>query len=504
MPNAQQGSALPFRTKVLHGIGSMSDGAQLQLVGGVLLLYYSQVLRLPAQWVSLALAISIFLDAFWDPWIGYASDNLRTRLGRRHPLMYASALPAAACFAMLWLPPAGLSDFQLFAWLLACVASFRFFHSCYMVPSGALAPELAPAYHDRTVLIGYRWMLGAAGGAITAILVYGVFLRGTPEFPQGQLNPAGYPGMALAIAAFIAATILIASFGTHSQIASLHRPAPSAQGLRASLQEVLTTFKNRNFIVAVIAGALGATSSALYQGLTIYFNTYLFALPSSSLMALVLTLLVSGPLAFVVAPTLSRRLGKKRACMGLFFTSLLFTHGPIILRLLDLLPANGTPQLLGFLLVNNLIGGVLSMSGFILATSMIADIVEDNQVRTGRRSEGLLFSADSLLNKIVSAMATILPGLLLALVQFPVGARAETLDPAILRHLAMIYVPVAVTLSAFSIASWSFYRIDEGAHAANLKSIEMPQAAPDAPAPPLSPSVAAAHAAGPIPGVSGF
>lgn len=484
------GAALPVRTKLLHGVGSMSDGAQLQLVGGVLLLYYSQILKLPPAWVSLALAISILLDAFWDPWIGHISDNLRTRLGRRHPLMYASAIPAAAAFALLWLPPAGLSDGQLFAWLLTCVAAFRFCHSCYMVPSGALAPELAPAYHDRTVLIGYRWMLGACGGAITAVLVYGVFLRATPDYPQGQLNPAGYPPMALAVAAFIAITILIASAGTHSRIATLHRPAPpSGGGLVKELRNMLATFNNHNFIVVVAAGALGATSSALYQGLTIYFNTYMFALPASGLMALVLTLLLSGPLAFVVAPAVSRRWGKRRACMSLFFVSLIFTHGPIVLRLFDLLPANGTPQLLGFLMVNNLIGGVLAMSGFILSTSMIADIVEENQVRTGRRSEGLLFSADSLLNKIVSAMATVLPGLLLAAVGFPVGARPETLDPDILRNLALIYVPVAATLSALSIATWSFYRIDAESHAEHLRTLENAvQGLPEAPAPaPITP-----------------
>ncbi|MFI4933677.1 MAG: MFS transporter [Caulobacterales bacterium] len=492
---------LPLRTKALYGLGSMSDGAQLQLVGGVLLLYYNQILKLPAQWVSLALGIALFIDAFWDPFIGHVSDSLRTRLGRRHALMYFSAIPAGAAFAALWLPPAGLSGAALFAWLLGFVVAFRLLHSCFMVPAGALTPELAPDYHERTVLIGYRWMLGAAGGAITAVLVYGVFLRKTPGYALGQLNPAGYPPMAMTIGVFIAATILISTLGTHSRIPTLHRPAARRADLSGSLREVARIFNNHNFIVALAAGGLGAISAALYQGLTIYFSTFMFELPASNIMVLVLTLLVSGPLAFLMAPLVSRRIGKKRACMTLFFISLIFTHAPIVLRLAGVLPANGSPLLLPLLLVNNTIGGILSMGGFILASSMIADIVEENQVRTGRRSEGLLFSTDQLLGKVVSDMATILPGLLLALVHFPQGAKPATLDPQVMRNLALLYVPLASFLSALSIGTWWFFRIEEADHNHNLETIADALVAAEVAAPegglaPLPPAAAAEIVAG--------
>jgi len=480
---------LPLHTKLLYGTGSMADGAQLQLVGGVLLLYYNQILKLPAQWVSLALAVALFVDAFWDPLLGYVSDNLRTRLGRRHALMYFAAVPEALAFAALWLPPPGLSDLQLFGWLMGCVIAFRLLHSCYMVPSGALTPELAPDYHERTVVIGYRWMLGSIGGAITAVLVYGVFLRKTPEYPLGQLNPAGYPPMALTVAAFMAATILISTWGTHSRIPTLFRPPVRRLGLVESLKEAGRTFNNWNFMVALTAGAIGATSGALYAGLTIYFSTYMFELPSSSIMVLVLSLVVAGPLSLFIAPFVSRRIGKKNGCMALFFVSLLCTHGPIILRLMGVLPGNDSPLLLPILVVNSTIGAILSNGGFILASSMTYDIVEENQVRTGQRSEGLLFSADHLVSKMVTGMATVLPGILLAAVHFPVGAKPSSLDPSVIRNLALIYVPVAMTLSVISIATWRFFRISQADHEANLASIEQeleaaahgdPEAAPPA------------------------
>lgn len=421
--------------------------------------------------MSLALAISVLVDAFWDPAIGHASDHLRSRLGRRHPFMYFAAIPSGLAFAFLWLPPAGMTDFQTFLWLITFVMLFRLFHSFFMVPAAALTPELAPDYHDRTVLISYRWMLGACGNALTAILVWGLFFKETPEYPQGQLNPAGYPNVAIWIGLFIAATIAISTWGTHSRIKSLHKPPADNIGLLASLKGAAVIFKNPNFVVAIIAGALGATSTALAGGLSVYFNTYMFELPARSIMLVILTLLISGPAAFVIGPMVSRALGKKRACMTLFFLSLIFNHGPILLRLTGVLPENGDPMLLPILMVSSTISSILGMSGFINVGSMIADIVEDTQVKNGIRAEGLLISSDQLLNKIVSAFATILPGMLIALVGFPEGAKPGTLDPQVMRNLAMIYVPTAATLSILSISTWAFYRIDQESHERNLATL---------------------------------
>jgi Na+/melibiose symporter-like transporter len=468
---------LPTTTKFLFGVGSMADGAQIQIVGGILLLYYSQILRLPTPMVSLAIGVSLFIDAFWDLMIAQVSDNLRTRLGRRHPLMYASALPAGITFMCLWMPPAHLSQGQLFAWLITFILLFRFSHSLYMVPSGALLPELAPDYHDRTVLFGYRYMLGTIGGATAAVLTYGVFLHKTAAYPLGQLNPAGYPPMAVTIGVFIIVTNLISGLGTHSRIAGLYRPPARRIPIGQTFREIGGILNNHNFLVAVAAGMLSATAMALTQGLAIYFNTFMFHLPSSNVMLLVATQVLSAPIAFAIAPAASRRWGKRAAYLGLFMSSLLFVHGPISLRLLGLAPANGSHLLLPMLMAANTIAGILATSAAILGTSMIADIVEENQARTGRRSEGLVLFSDRLLLKVAASLATILPGLLLAVVHFPAGAKPATLDPAILRHLALIYIPLAVSFSIAAMATWLLFRIDRGAHERNLEAIAARRAA---------------------------
>ena len=89
------------RTKIFYGLGSIAFGVKDNGFQTILLPFYNLVLHIPAQLVGLAIAIAFVFDAFLDPIVGQVSDNLHTRWGRRHPLMYAAALPVAVSRAGL-------------------------------------------------------------------------------------------------------------------------------------------------------------------------------------------------------------------------------------------------------------------------------------------------------------------------------------------------------------------------------------------------------------------
>ena len=112
--------------------------------------------------------------------------------------------------------------------------------------------------------------------------------------------------------------------------------------------------------------------------------------------------------------------------------------------------------------------GALGVMGFVIVTSMLADVVEEVQVKTGRRSEGVLFAADSLLRKLTTSFTVALPGLILNVVHFPMHARPGHVDPAILHHLAIIYLPITTGLTICSTSVILLYRIDRKRHEANL------------------------------------
>ena len=96
--------ALPFRLKLAFGVGQTATGAMNMALALFLLFYYNQVLGLPGTLAGLAVGASVLLDGVSDPLIGSFSDHWRSRLGRRHPFMYASILPLAVSFYLLFYP----------------------------------------------------------------------------------------------------------------------------------------------------------------------------------------------------------------------------------------------------------------------------------------------------------------------------------------------------------------------------------------------------------------
>src|SRR5581483_4019266 len=123
-------------------------------------------------------------------------------------------------------------------------------------------------------------------------------------------------------------------------------------------------------------------------------------------------------LGVVAAPLLTRALDKKRTMMTVFTLSIFAGVVPVSLRLLGLLPPNGSPVIPVVLTIDLFVAAALAISGFVIVGSMIADVVEDSAVKTGVRSEGLLFAANGLLPKVTTGFGVLAGNLLLEIVHF--------------------------------------------------------------------------------------
>lgn len=462
---------LTLATNILYGIGSFAFGVHVAALSSLLLLFFNQVVGLPAQWVGLAMMVTLIFDAICDPLIGEWSDHFRSRWGRRHPFMYASAVPIAIAFYFLWSPPQGWSNHALMIYLIVLLVAVRVLLSLYEIPSSALAPELTLDYDKRTSLMSSRFFFGTFGGALMAVLAFQVFLRKDATHPLGVMNRAGYAQYGLAAGILMFVTIMISCLGTHRFIANLVHEPRRTQTWREKWNELSRTLANRSFLALIVSGFFGAISLGLSTTLDLYVSNYYWELTPMQLSYFGMVALVSAFVGVLVAPAVSKRFGKKASMIGLFVCSTLSSAGPITLRLLGLMPANHTTALLPILLVNYLITVALGLTGFIIISSMMADVVEDAAVVTGQRSEGLLFAANGLLNKCITGIGTFLSGVLLAVVHFPQGAVQGHVDPVILRHFALIYVPTIVTFSLLSIAVLLFYDIDRTTHERNLKQL---------------------------------
>lgn len=468
-PAAADAPKLRMGSKVFYGFGSVAFGvATLGLSSSLLQPYLNRVIGLPALWVGTAIMLSLMLDAIIDPAIGGWSDKLRTRWGRRHPLMYAAAPLVAMCCIAFWNSPTNWSPTATGMYLIGMLLLLRLSVSLYEVPSSALGPELTSDYHQRTVLFSYRYFFGVVGGLGMNVVLYQVYL--SPE-NGGVLNRAAYAEYGLLAAAVMAVSILVSATGTHHHIPRLSRPPVRPMTLRQTVSEVVVTLSNRSLVVVMLSGLCSGVASGMTAALSQYFYLELWGLSAAQISYLSIAGALASITAVAIAGPVSRLMGKKKAMLSLFSVYLLTSILPIGLKLLGLMPPNTSPLVFWILMADIFIYTTLVIAGLIIVSSMIADVVEDAAVKTGVRSEGLLFAANGLLPKFTAGIGVFMAGILLTLVAFPTDVAMGQVDPEIMRRLATIYLPVMAGMTALSIAVLGFYRIDEAGHARNLAAL---------------------------------
>jgi glycoside/pentoside/hexuronide:cation symporter, GPH family len=450
---------VPMRIKLAYGAGAIAYGVKDNGFAVFLLIFYNQVIGLSAQAVGLAVMVALIVDAFIDPVIGHLSDRTNSRWGRRHPWLYISIIPVCLSWFLLWHPPAW-SDAGIIIYLTLSAILVRSAIAMNEVPSIAMLPELTRDYHERTDVIRYRFLFGWAGGLLLLFLAYGVFLVPTPEQPAGLLRREGYDIYAWTGVIMMAASVLIAAVGTHRRIA--HRPArlPPRQPLLTELKGMVGTLNNRAFLILMSAGVFAYANQGLNFATSTYMQTYVWEFPEWAFKLWPVTLLVGVVFAFVIAPPVSRALGKKRAAALMAGLAVTFGLLPYVLRLLGLFPGNGEAAALPLFLLCATIATGLGVCPMILVGSMLADVIEDSEMTTGHREEGLFFAGNLFMQKCVTGIGTFAAGSLITMIGFPQDAVPGQVDAAIIDRLMLVFTILTALFVSASV--WIFLRFPLG------------------------------------------
>ena len=374
--------------------------------------------------------------------------------------MYASAVPIAIGWLLLWNPPATLTEPAKLLWLFVTAIVVRSAVSAYEVPSQALTPELTLDYDERTRVTAYRYLFGWAGGLVILALAYRVFLVPSAAYPKGLLNPVGYHRLALASAALMLVAILASALGTHREIARLPKVTGAPQTLRRNLAELWETMHNRGFVVLMLAGVCAYTDQGISYALSTYFYNYVWQFSPAALGMLPLALFAGVVAAFAIAPRIGARTSKPRAAFGFVLAGMVFHTMPYWLRFAGVLPPPGSGRLMALLFPIFAIATTLSVSAFILGASMMADVVEDSQARTGRRNEGVFFAGSFFVQKCTSGIGIAAAGAILILARFPAAAQPGQVTAAALDRLTLVFVLVYAVLAVA--AAWLFSRFPFG------------------------------------------
>ena len=147
---------VPLGEKVAYGTGSVIDMWGNWLYPGLIWVVFNIALGVPPWLVSTALMLNRLFDAVSDPFFGWWSDNTRTRWGRRRPFILVGAILAGICLPLLVTVPRGWSEHGYFAYMVVSSAIYITIVSCCMVPFNSLGYEMTPDPQERTSVYAFR------------------------------------------------------------------------------------------------------------------------------------------------------------------------------------------------------------------------------------------------------------------------------------------------------------------------------------------------------------
>ncbi len=454
--------------KFAFGFGQIAEGIKTCAFGTFVLFYYNQVLGLSGELAGLAVALALLVDAVTDPIAGSISDRWQSRLGRRHPFLYASAIPLAVSFYLLFAPAVTVNDSgetALFIWMLATTVATRLSMTLYHVPHMALGAELSEDYDERTVLVATRHLFGATGFVLVYVLGFAVFFAPTEAHPNGQTNPEAYPPYALLMSAIMVVSIFYTAWGTQARIP--HLPQPREREERVRISDVFTeagqAMKNRSFrwmmigfiIIFVAWGVAGATGLYMY---TFFWDLDRFQ---------ILLVLIVGPLGSMVGYAFSSKfftwLDKRDAMIWGGAAWMVIHATPVMLYLFGMAPEPGSWTTAVFLTLIIILAGATIAQLIVGIGTGMADIADENALLTGRRQEGVFFGASAFANKCAVALGSFLAGLILAYIEWPVGEQirvASDIPAETLHWLAVISGPLVSLMAIPGLLCLRGYRLN--------------------------------------------
>lgn len=469
-------------TKIAFGTGAIGELVYLGLFNTFIGIYYNQSIGLSNSLIGAAVMLALIADAVSDPVVGMVSDRWRSRLGRRHPFLLVAPIPLALSMYLIFNPPAILhsSQLQLFLWLVTWTILSRLCITLYVVPHLALGGELSKDQHQRSQLFSANAVIGYVCGALFSFVAWGVFFAGERTRADGStvpahLDPAAYGPLVLTACACVVIGIWVCAAGTLKQVPHLSQPDPTTPRLSLGVffAEFRGALRNRNYVFLMLGFFFFMISSGLYETFHVFVNTFYWELLPEDIRWLGLAAAPAVLTGSLLSPLLMRRFDRLPVMLGALIGITLFAQLVINLRLLGLMPENDSPILLPLLIANN-VGFTFSLGvGTVAILSMIGDVIDENELTTRRRQEGLFYSARTFFAKASGSFGHFIAGLMLDLfVEMPLQAVPGELDPDVVTRLGIASGPVMGAAALISIAFYSQYRLSNKRHAEILSAID--------------------------------
>jgi len=428
----EEDERLDLRRKLIFGTGDFTVNtvlASLSMVyAGYFLLQYAE---LPPALAGLIPLIGRTVDAFTDPLMGRISDRTSWRLGRRRPYFLLGAIPFGISFALLWTPAPFEATELRFLYYTIWYVLLSISMTILSVPYLALIPEMARTYDGRTSLNVFRDAGSILGifAAISIRPIASVVAGGEATAESFALTAAGY-GVAIAIPWFFvyATTWEQPDFQGRESTMSLR------EGIRVLLQRKAYMQLMGLYLVSRMAMDL------IGVVLILYFTHVLGRSSDFEVMMAIFLVFVIAALPLWLA--VSQRMDKSQA----------FTIGAVWWGVGNLGFFFAEPDWPRWLVLGFApIVGIGYAAADLMPWSMVGDVVDEDDLETGERREGLYNGFFTFIRKLAGALGVAVALFILDAAGLPEGRDALVPESArtAIRWLASVGTSVLVLAAAF-------------------------------------------------------
>jgi GPH family glycoside/pentoside/hexuronide:cation symporter len=426
--------------QLLYGLGDVGVALSITAIGTYLMFFYTDVAGLGIAAAGLVTGIGRAWDAVTDPAMGYVSDRTRSRFGRRRIWFGVAAVPLGLSIWALFSPPAGLDERGLFGWMLVTYLAAFLFFTIFLTPYYALGAELSDDPEERTRIVAIRTFFQYAGAIVGGFLPLFAAGLGGGDPRAGYSISAGIVGAAAAVA------ILIAFFGTADPPVTERRGA-SVSDFGRGVRKSLTNRPFRILLGTFVVMSLGA---GVNGAVAVYALIYWLGFTQAEVGIVIPVYLGAATLSLPFWVHVAARIGKDNALRRLCYYEVF-----VLSAIYFLVPVKAVVY--GFLVCAG-----FGLAGFIVAASLVADVLDHDELTTGEQRGGAFFGFWTFALKLAGGLGPPIVGGVLAWAGY-VANQPQT--PEVIQTMRLLYGPISAVFFLAAALLFRRFPLTREAHA---------------------------------------